>query len=307
MFPLSRFLKKLHPLIHRIYLFLKPAYWRLRTPAQKKFDIKLQYIFIGCFIGVLLTALIIPAAHHLISYPTDETQAHFSDLITEEPLSPEKTADLKEISISDNLLLNEAESQISPIALQLNKNETLSGLLTRANVNIADALAASESLTLITDLRKLRPGQSFELYFNEDNIFQGLKMEMRSGEVVSTFKNKNGDFIPQSKEGKIETRQISLEGVIQSSFAAAAKEAGAAETIELKCAADLQDAVLSSLGASAKIVKVKSSGVVIKAKTVVNEDFYAQLIKWGGVKLSEPSERRKEFKKYCKKIISQYK
>ena len=86
-----------------------------------------------------------------------------------------------------------------------------------------------------------------------------------------------------------------------------AKDASAAETIELKCAADLQDAVLSYLGASAKIVKVKSSGVVIKAKTVVNEDFYAQLIKWGGVKLSEPSERRKEFKKYCKKIINQYK
>ena len=79
------------------------------------------------------------------------------------------------------------------------------------------------------------------------------------------------------------------------------------EAIELKCAADLQDAVLAYLGASAKIVKVKSSGVVIKAKTVVNEDFYAQLIKWGSVKLSEPSERRKEFKKYCKKIISQYK
>lgn len=93
----------------------------------------------------------------------------------------------------------------------------------------------------------------------------------------------------------------------QAEKTAAAKDAGAAETIELKCAADLQDAVLSYLGGSAKIVKVKSSGVVIKAKTVVNEDFYAQLIKWGGVKLSEPSERRKEFKKYCKKIISQYK
>lgn len=93
----------------------------------------------------------------------------------------------------------------------------------------------------------------------------------------------------------------------QAEKTAAAKDASAAETIELKCAADLQDAVLSYLGGSAKIVKVKSSGVVIKAKTVVNEDFYAQLIKWGGVKLSEPSERRKEFKKYCKKIISQYK
>lgn len=86
-----------------------------------------------------------------------------------------------------------------------------------------------------------------------------------------------------------------------------AKDDSNTETIELKCTADLQDAVLAYLGASAKIVKVKSSGVVIKAKTIVNEDFYAQLIKWGGVKLSEPSERRKEFKKYCKKIISQYK
>ena len=55
--------------------------------------------------------------------------------------------------------------------------------------------------------------------------------------------------------------------------AATAKDASAAETIELKCAADLQDAVLSYLGASAKIVKVKSSGVVIKAKTIVNEAY----------------------------------
>lgn len=104
-----------------------------------------------------------------------------------------------------------------------------------------------------------------------------------------------------------ETDKAEEKSAPEAEKAAAAKDAGDAETIELKCAADLQDAVLAYLGASAKIVKVKSSGVVIKAKTVVNEDFYAQLIKWGGVKLSEPSERRKEFKKYCKKIISQYK
>lgn len=104
-----------------------------------------------------------------------------------------------------------------------------------------------------------------------------------------------------------ETDKAEEKSASEAEKAAAAKDAGDAETIELKCAADLQDAVLAYLGASAKIVKVKSSGVVIKAKTVVNEDFYAQLIKWGGVKLSEPSERRKEFKKYCKKIISQYK
>ena len=224
-----RFLKKLHPLIHRGYLFLKPAYWRLRTPAQKRFDIKLQYIFIGCFIGVLATALVIPAAHRLISYPTDEAEVRFSDLITEEPLPPEDVLQ-KEVQ-TDDLLLNEAETQIIPILLQLNKNETLSGLLTRADVSMADALAASESLSLITDLRKLQPGQSFELFFNEDNIFQGLKMEMRNGDIISTFKNTDGDFVPQSKEGKIETQLIALEGIIQSSFAAAAQEADVPSSI----------------------------------------------------------------------------
>lgn len=104
-----------------------------------------------------------------------------------------------------------------------------------------------------------------------------------------------------------ETDEAEEKSAPEAEKTAAAKDAGDAETIELKCAAELQDGVLAYLGAGAKIVKVKSSGVVIKAKTVINEDFYAQLIKWGGVKLSEPSERRKEFKKYCKKIISQYK
>ena len=115
------------------------------------------------------------------------------------------------------------------------------------------------------------------------------------------------EVLPETVPEAVTAENLKETAQPETDKAAAAKDASAAETIELKCAAELQDAVLAYLGASAKIVKVKSSGVVIKAKTIVNEDFYAQLIKWGGVKLSEPSERRKEFKKYCKKIISQYK
>ena len=81
----------------------------------------------------------------------------------------------------------------------------------------------------------------------------------------------------------------------------------AAEAVELKCTAELKDTVMAYLGASAQIVKEKGSNVTIGGQAVCDEAFYMQLIKWSGVKLSEPSERRKEFKKYCKKIISQYK
>ena len=82
----------------------------------------------------------------------------------------------------------------------------------------------------------------------------------------------------------------------------------AAEAVELKCAAELKDAVMAYLGASAQIVKEKGSNVIIGGQAVCDEAFYMQLIKWGsGVKLMEPAAHRKEFVKYCKKIISQYK
>ena len=82
----------------------------------------------------------------------------------------------------------------------------------------------------------------------------------------------------------------------------------AAEAVELKCAAELKDAVMAYLGASAQIVKEKGSNVTIGGQAVCGEAFYMQLIKWGsGVKLMEPAAHRKEFVKYCKKIISQYK
>lgn len=211
-----RFIKKLHPLIHRGFLFFKPSYWRLRTPAQKQFDTKLQYIFLGCLIGVLAVALIIPAAHKLVSYtPKEDDMLSYVEDKPEQKQEPQQEEEEK-------LMLNESGSPIIPISLQLQKNETLTGLLKRANVSMAEALAISDSLALVTDLRKLRPEQTFELYFSEDEVFQGLKMEMRGGEVISSFKNTDGDFIPEAKEGKIQTELITVEGIIQENFAKAA-------------------------------------------------------------------------------------
>lgn len=146
------------------------------------------------------------------------------------------------------------------------------------------------------------------------NEFAAAVMPQQDNDSATEAQETPAEVLPEAEQSENVKETVQPENdkaeeksAPEAEKAAAAKDASVAETIELKCAADLQDAVLAYLGAGAKIVKVKSSGVVIKAKTVVNEDFYAQLIKWGGVKLSEPSERRKEFKKYCKKIISQYK
>ena len=175
------------------------------------------------------------------------------------------------------------------------------GLALKA-VGVEDAEAIIESLCGLLskyDAESVKNELAAAVMPQQDNA-PGTEAQEASAEILS-------ETALEAAQAECVKEKVEEKSVPEAEKAAAAKDAGAAETIELKCAADLQDAVLAYLGASAKIVKVKSSGVVIKAKTVVNEDFYAQLIKWGGVKLSEPSERRKEFKKYCKKIISQYK
>jgi hypothetical protein len=45
--------------VHRLCLWTKPAYIKHRTTYQKQFDIKLQYTFWGCLIGMLLVALLV--------------------------------------------------------------------------------------------------------------------------------------------------------------------------------------------------------------------------------------------------------
>ena len=182
------------------------------------------------------------------------------------------------------------------------------GLALKA-VGVEDAEAIIESLCGLLskyDAENVKNELAVAVMPQQDNA-TGAEAQEAPAEVLPETAPEAEQAECVKETAQPETEKAEEKSAPEAKKAAAAKDTRAAETLELKCAADLQDAELSYLGGSAKIVKVKSSGVVIKAKTIVNEDFYAQLIKWGGVKLSEPSERRKEFKKYCKKIISQYK
>ena len=50
-------------------------------------------------------------------------------------------------------------------------------------------------------------------------------METNKGEIISVFKNTNGEFVPQTKEGIIETKYFALEGVVETTFSEAAEKA----------------------------------------------------------------------------------
>ena len=203
---------------HRVYLWTKPAYRRHRTAFQKQFDIKLQYTFCGCLIGMLLVALLPYVKEKPVILQEADNSPQIDNLSepSEEIFQPEE----------QDTILQKTQETIKNLLLTLNKNETLSGLLKRADLSMQEALDASKALDLVFDVRKLRAGQNFELFFTEDeNTFLGFKMETNKGEIISVFKNTNGEFIPQTKEGIIETKHFALEGIIETTFSEAAQKA----------------------------------------------------------------------------------
>ena len=204
----------------RLYLFLKPAYWHLRTTEQRRFDFRLQFIFAGCFLIILLLALFIFFLRNTTTSPKPEEDSLAPTITHEETLSTEEIT-----SKEEPLYLDKANKKVTTVELQLNKNETLSGLLKRANLSMREALIVGESLSIVTDLKKLRPGQNFELFFLEDGSFQGIRFEDRKGDIIGTFKDNEGNLIPQSREGKIQTQRHSAKGIISTTFSEAAKEA----------------------------------------------------------------------------------
>ena len=213
-----RYWHDIHSFMRRLALFLKPQYWIHRTQAQREFEHRLKYFFVGCFLGVfLVVAVTYFVPKHKPAHP----------FMQEAPraVAEEKTngvIDEQQKAIEDVLLINKSETKIVPVDLVLKKKETLSGLLHRAGVSMQETLKAAEVLELVMDLRKIRPGQKFELFFDQNSVFQGLRLETPQGEIVSAFKTEDGFFIPSFREGKILEQTLRAEGQIETSFSEAA-------------------------------------------------------------------------------------
>ena len=216
---MMRFFKRL---FHRLYLLTKPSYLRHRTFFQRQFDLKLIYTFWGFLFGIVFVLVLFFIQHSFKNIPQTEEVVSSEEVVSEN--EPKKIPTI--VDENDTPVIQDTTSKISTTTLILKKNETLSTLLKRGGLSLQEALSVSKSLDIVFDVRKIRPGQTFELFFIDKNkTFVGLKTETRSGDIISVLKNKKGEFVPQSKEGVVENKFFALEGVIKTTFSQAAEEA----------------------------------------------------------------------------------
>lgn len=220
-----------HKVAHRVRLWFLPSYRRHRTTFQKQFDLKIQYMFLGCFLGILIVfACLVFIQHHkrALQGQADifDDYAQQRDIALKVP--EQETLQKPEIQTPEaDFQINATDKKITSSELVLKKKETLSGLLKRADVSMAETIALANALDIVFDVRRLRAGQSFTLYFVEDEAtFQGLSFETNKGETISVFKNVEGTFVPKAQEGVIEDKHFVFNGVIESTFSEAAQKVG---------------------------------------------------------------------------------
>ena len=77
--------------------------------------------------------------------------------------------------------------------------------------------------------------------------------------------------------------------------------------VELRCSNEIVPVVLEYL-ADSKVKKSKEETSVIEGTAVVDQAFYGWMFGFGNkVKVTEPANVKKDFVKYCKKVLNQYK
>ena len=171
------------------------------------------------------------------AFPSDEEESKEAGL----PLLPE-TEDEEETEApqekDDSLMEGELssffddllkEGEVTTLEITLKKGENLSSLLKRGgDLSLAESLEVAKALNHVVQTRTLRPGQKFLLFLLKEKGFQGLLMETRDGLLVSVRRNQaDGSFAAYTKEGKLEVKQIRLEGKVEGSLSASLKKIGA--------------------------------------------------------------------------------
>ncbi len=114
----------------------------------------------------------------------------------------------------------------------LQKDETLSRLLSKVGINAAENKEITDTLSLLVDLTSLRAGEDILIFRDTQKAFLGLALPSRNeGTVSAVLKEEDGTYTPFSQEGRIETVTERITGTIERTFSGSAQKAGIPKTI----------------------------------------------------------------------------
>ncbi len=153
-------------------------------------------------------------------------------LTSSAPVEPDESK-LEESSLqteSRTITLNPSSSQHGKEkTYKLKSGESLISLLKRAGATGMEANRASLAIDDIYNVRTLRPGQEVKIIKGE-NLYS-VTLTNRNGDKFSAVRDDSGNYIPTTKEAKIEIRKSTVAGEIEISFSDSAEKLGIPSSI----------------------------------------------------------------------------
>lgn len=108
----------------------------------------------------------------------------------------------------------------------LREKETLTALLVRAKIGPVERGNVIDSLSLLFDLSTLKPDTKILIFKDKTGKFAGLSIPFKSGEMIAVIREGDDIYTPFSHEGRVETRNVRIQGTIERTFSGSAKKAG---------------------------------------------------------------------------------
>ena len=231
------------------------TFWRQGRTLQYRFYRKLgiarhrRKIDLSFFLMFMLCAALFPffTLHKRIETapPTTESVAEAesdsAEVVHEdlgnEPVVPKMQSSLDEL---------EKRVQLGELHLDtrsLEKGSSVLALLSGAGIATADRLDIVEALSLMIDLKALRPGLMFMFFKTADGEVCGISVQIHEGETIAVLKEEDGSWTPFTAAGRIETQSVRQTGTVERTFSGSAKKAGIPESVVAQVTAALDGEV----------------------------------------------------------------
>ena len=202
---------------------------------HKQIDISLALMLLLCIISF---PILMKCSFKKL--PTED-EPEIEDVLSEELTSITETEDVHEdlgdapVEAEHHISMNELEKRVQLGELNmemrtLQKGESLLGVLSQEKVPAAERMEIVDSLELLINLKNLRPGMNMML-FKEKETLVGLSLTVKEGESVSVLKEADGTWTPFSHAGRVETKTIRWEGVVERTFSGSAQKTGVPENL----------------------------------------------------------------------------
>ncbi len=136
----------------------------------------------------------------------------------------------------DDLYLVSHPTQPAAKTLKLKSGDSLGPMLQKNGLEPNQAYEITQSFSSVYDPRKLKVGQSFNLYFEDDNSFSHLTYKPSVEKTVYVSKKSDGSFHARDIEAEFKMETVSIKASIDNSIYMDAVEMGAPDKVIIQFA-----------------------------------------------------------------------